>query len=141
MAVAQRWPAAVTAHVDGLRCPEWSVALSMDPVGDCVDNAVAGSFFATLECWLLDRTTPTTHGAAPAAVFEFIEGWHNTRRRHFELGYHLPRISDFAVVPCPAEQASSLAFLGSDAGNRATEGDTLWVRKNPSPFSSHSTGF
>ena len=51
------------------------------------------------------------------------------------------RISDFAVVPCPAEQASSLAFLGSDAGNRATEGDTLWVRKNPSPFSSHSTGF
>ena len=90
MAVAQRWPAAVTVHVDGLRCPEWSGALSMDPVGDCVDNAVAGSFFATLECWLLDRTTPTTHGAAPAAVFEFIEGWHNTRRRHFELGYHLP---------------------------------------------------
>ena len=51
------------------------------------------------------------------------------------------RISDFAVVPCPAEQASSLAFLGSDAGNRATEGDTLWVNYKPSHFSSRSTDF
>ena len=60
MALAHRWPAAVIHHSDrgcqytsrafGARCPEWSVALSRGPVGDCFDNAMAESFFGTLEC-------------------------------------------------------------------------------------------
>ena len=45
----------------------------MGSVGDCYDNAMAESFFATLECELLDRTTLPTHAAARAAVFEYIE--------------------------------------------------------------------
>ena len=46
--------------------------------------------FATLECELLDRTTLSTHAEARAALFEFIEGWYNTRRRHSSLGYQSP---------------------------------------------------
>ena len=48
---------------------------------------MAESFFATLECELLDRTSLPTHDAAREAVFAFIEGWYNTRRRHSALGY------------------------------------------------------
>jgi hypothetical protein len=51
------------------------------------------------------------------------------------------RISDLVVVSCAAEQTSGLDFPGSDARNPATKGDTPWVRKNPSPFSSPSTAF
>ncbi len=66
MAVKQRRPAAVIHHSDqgcqytspafGARCQEWGVTPSMGSVGDCFDNAMAESFFATLECELLDRT-------------------------------------------------------------------------------------
>ena len=54
------------------------------------ENAMAESFFATLECELLDRTSLSTHVEARATVFEFIEGWYNTRRRHSALGYVSP---------------------------------------------------
>ena len=100
MAVAQRRPAAVVHHSDqgcqytslafGARCREWGVALSMGSLGDCFDNAMAESFFATLECELLDRTTWSTHAEARADVFQFIEGWYNTLRRHSALGYVSP---------------------------------------------------
>ena len=48
---------------------------------------MAESFFATLECELLDRTTLSTHAEARAAVFDFIEGWYNTRGCHLVLRY------------------------------------------------------
>ena len=80
MAVAQRRPVSVIHHSDqgcqytslafGARCREWGVAASMGSVGDCFDNAMAESFFATLECELLDRKTLATHAEARAAVFE-----------------------------------------------------------------------
>ena len=62
----------------------------MGSVGDCYDNTMAESFFATLECELLDRTTLPTHAVARAALFDFIEGWYNTRRRHSALSYRSP---------------------------------------------------
>ncbi len=62
----------------------------MGSVGDCYDNAMCESFFATLECELLDRSTLRTHPEARSAVFEFIEGWYNRRRRHSALGYLSP---------------------------------------------------
>ena len=62
----------------------------MGSVGDCYDNTMAESFFATLECELLDRTRLSTHAEARTAVFEFIEGWYNTRRCHSALGYLSP---------------------------------------------------
>ena len=100
MAVAQRRPEAVIHHSDqgcqytslafGARCRESGVALSMGSVGDCFDNAMAESFFATLKCELLDRTTWSTHAEARAALFQFVEGWYNTLRRHSALGYVSP---------------------------------------------------
>ena len=100
MAVKQRRPAAVIHHSDqgcqytslafGARCQEWGVTPSMGSVGDCFDNAMAESFFATLECELLDRAKWATHAEARSAVFAFIEGWYNTRRRHSALGYLSP---------------------------------------------------
>lgn len=51
-------------------------------------NALCESFFATLECELLDRRSFRNHAEARLAVFEFIEGFYN--RRHSALGYRSP---------------------------------------------------
>lgn len=72
------------------RCREAGVRSSMGSIGDCYDNAMCESFFATLECELLDRTRFTNHSAARLAVFDFIEGWYNPRRRHSALGQISP---------------------------------------------------
>ena len=96
MALVQRRPAQVIHHSDqgtqytsiafGLRCQEMGVRPSMGSVGDCFDNAVAESFFATLECELIERSTFRTHAAAELALFDFVEGWYNPHRRHSSLG-------------------------------------------------------
>jgi putative transposase len=62
----------------------------MGSVGDAYDNAMCESFFATLECELLDRRRFRSHHEAALAVFDFLEGWYNTRRRHSALGYLSP---------------------------------------------------
>ena len=100
MAVEQRQPAGVIHHSDqgsqytslafGLRCRRAGVRPSMGSVGDCYDNAMAESFFATVECELLDRTVFATPEDARRAIFDFIEGFYNTRRRHSALGYQAP---------------------------------------------------
>ncbi|MGH8603543.1 MAG: IS3 family transposase, partial [Gammaproteobacteria bacterium] len=51
-------------------------------VGDCFDNAMCESFFDTLECELLDHSRFETQAEAKIAVFDFIEGWYNSHRRH-----------------------------------------------------------
>jgi putative transposase len=58
--------------------------------GDCYDNAITESFFATLECELLDRHTFRTRTQARTAIFDYIEGFYNTHRRHSALGYLSP---------------------------------------------------
>ncbi len=102
MAVAQRRPTAVIHHSDqgcqytsvafGKRCAEAGVRPSMGSVGDAYDNALCESFFATLECELLDRHRFRTQVEARLAVFDFIEGWYNPRRRHSALDYRSPVI-------------------------------------------------
>ena len=62
----------------------------MGSVGDCYDNAMAESFFATLECELIDQHTFPTQAEARMAIFEYIEGWYNPHRRHSRLGYRSP---------------------------------------------------
>ena len=62
----------------------------MGSVGDCFDNAMAESFFSTLECELLDRYRFKTQVDARMAIFRYIEGWYNLRRRHSALGYQSP---------------------------------------------------
>jgi len=100
MALAQRAPADVIHHSDqgtqytslgfGMRCREAGVRPSMGAVGDAYDNAMCESFFATLECELLERHRFATPVVARLAVFEFIEGWYNPHRRHSALDYLSP---------------------------------------------------
>jgi putative transposase len=100
MALGQRRPAAVIHHSDqgsqysalafGQRCKAAGVRPSMGSVGDCFDNAMCESFFATLECELLDRRHFKTQIEARLAIFEFIEGWYNPHRRHSAIGYLSP---------------------------------------------------
>jgi putative transposase len=100
MALHQRQPSNVIHHSDqgtqyssisfGRRCKQAGVRPSMGSVGDCYDNAMCESFFATLECELIDRTTFRTHAEAKLAIFEFIEGWYNPHRRHSSIDYLSP---------------------------------------------------
>jgi putative transposase len=102
MAVAQRRPTNVIHHSDqgcqytsiafGGRCRDAGVRPSMGSVGDAYDNAMCESFFATLECELLDRQRFRTQAEARLAIFDFIEGWYNPRRRHSGLDYLSPII-------------------------------------------------
>ena len=63
---------------------------SMGSVGDCFDNALCESFFATLECELIERRRFANRVEAKMAIFRFIESWYNPRRRHSALGYKSP---------------------------------------------------
>jgi putative transposase len=100
MALGQRRPKAVIHHSDqgtqytsiafGLRCKHAGVRPSMGSVGDAYDNAMCESFFATLECELLERERFQSQAEARMKVFDFIEGWYNPRRRHSSLGYRSP---------------------------------------------------
>jgi putative transposase len=100
MALAQRRPTDVIHHSDqgcqytslafGRRCRDAGVRPSMGSVGDAYDNAMCESFFATLECELLDRERFRTQADARLAVFDFIEGWYNPHRRHSALDYLSP---------------------------------------------------
>jgi len=74
----------------GSRCRKYGIRPSMGTVGDCYDNAMCESFFATLECELLERYRFRIAQEARAAVFSFIEGWYNSDRRHSSLGYLSP---------------------------------------------------
>lgn len=96
MAVRRRQPSGVIHHSDqgcqytsvafGKRCQEAGVRPSTGSVGDCFDNAMAESFFATLECECLDRQRFQSQKQARMAVFDFIEGFYNPHRRHSGLG-------------------------------------------------------
>jgi putative transposase len=100
MAIRARQPRGVIHHSDqgsqytsyafGRRCREAGVRPSMGTVGCAYDNAMCESFFATLECELLGRVRLATPGDARREIFDFIEGFYNTRRRHSALGYKSP---------------------------------------------------
>ncbi|HHV63159.1 MAG TPA: IS3 family transposase, partial [Firmicutes bacterium] len=79
-----------TAIAFGRTLKEAGILGSMGTVGDALDNAVAESFFATLETELLDRYNWSSRRALASAIFEYIEGFHNRRRRHSTLGYLSP---------------------------------------------------
>ncbi len=96
MAVEQRRPVDVIHHSDqgcqytsiafGKRCRKLGVRPSMGSVGDCFDNAMCESFFASLECELIDRSTFRLRREARLAVFRWIEAWYNPLRRHSSIG-------------------------------------------------------
>jgi putative transposase len=96
MAIHRRRPKNVIQHSDqgcqytsvafGKRCEETGVRPSMGSVGDCYDNAMCESFNATLECELLVKHRFKDRREAEIAIFRFIEGWYNPRRRHTSIG-------------------------------------------------------
>jgi putative transposase len=79
-----------TSLLFGERCQTVGIQCSMGSVGDCYDNAMAESFFATLECELLASQPFPTQLAARTALFEYIEVFYNRQRRHSALGYLSP---------------------------------------------------
>ena len=101
MALGQRRPAdGVIVHSDqesqytsvafGKRCKEAGVRPSKGSVGDAYYNAMGESFFATLECELLDRRRFASQAEARVACFSFIEGWYNPVRLHSALNNRSP---------------------------------------------------
>ena len=66
------------------------VVLSIGRKGECWDNAVAESFFATIKRELIDERSWPTRAGLHRAVFDYIEGWYNTRRLHSTIGYLSP---------------------------------------------------
>ena len=79
-----------TSLAFGRRSREAGLVASMGSVGDCYNNAITGSFFATLECELLHRQRFRTQTEARVAVFDYLEGFYNPRRRHSALGQLSP---------------------------------------------------
>jgi putative transposase len=91
---ADRYQAVLVAH--GVTC-------SMSRRGNCLDNAMAESFFATLKSELIDRQRWPTRTAARQAIFEWIEVWYNRQRRHAALGY----LSPVAFEACHAQEVAA----------------------------------
>ena len=126
MALGQRRPTEVIHHSDqgsqytsiafGKRCREAGVRPSMGSVGDAYDNAMCESFFATLECELIDRRRFRTKAEARLAIFSFLEGFYNPLRRHSSIGYLSPieyecRFKQQAADPGTTKPAAVLAAV------------------------------
>jgi putative transposase len=100
MATMRRRPTGTVMHSDhgsqytswvfGQRLRQAGLLGSMGTVGDALDNAVAESFFASLQCELLDRRQWATRAELARAMFHWIEGFYNPTRRHSTLAYRSP---------------------------------------------------
>ena len=112
MALGQRTPDRLIHHSDrgsqytstafGNRCRQAGIAMSMGRRGDAYDNAVAESFFATLETELLHRVPFTNRTQARLKIFDYIEGFYNPHRRHSAIGYHSPTDYERSTPTSPA---------------------------------------
>jgi len=113
LALRQRRPAPGLIHHSDRGCQYTSLAFgrhlraaglvsSMSRVGNCWDNAVAESFFATLKGELVDRQPWPSRAAARLAIFEYIEAFYNRQRRHSTLGYRSPAAYEAAHRAAPA---------------------------------------
>ena len=80
------------------------MTVSMSRAGDCLDNAMAESFFATLKAEIADAQVWPSRSAARTAIFEWIEVWYNRQRRHSSLNYQAPVTfeEDVLLLSCPA---------------------------------------
>ncbi|MEJ3619795.1 IS3 family transposase, partial [Brachymonas wangyanguii] len=109
-----------TSTVFGKRCEEMGVRPSMGSVGDAYDNAMAESFFASLECELVNRRSWKSQTEARHAVFTWIEGWYNPHRLHSALGYLAP--NEFEQINAQSGQSpvenTTVTALNSSALNR-----------------------
>lgn len=67
-----------------------NMAIAQRSPADVIDHSDQGCQYTSLECELIDRSTFRNHDEARHAIFDFIEGFYNTHRRHSALGYHSP---------------------------------------------------
>ena len=115
MAIARRKPSpGLVHHSDrgvqytslsfGKRLEDEGLLPSMGRVGSAHDNALAESFVATLKTELLYRSSWPTRQVVRTAIFEYIEGFYNTRRRHSALGHLSP--AEFEEVRLGEEDAA-----------------------------------
>jgi putative transposase len=145
MALEQRNPDGVIHHSDhgcqytafafGKRCDAGGVRPSMGTVGDAYDNAMAESFFASLECELLNRRRFQSQAEARMAVFRYIEGWYNPRRRHSALGYLSPanfEAKHWRLLTWPALAVAGIGAHPSVAGTAGLH-SAAPQRKLPTP--------
>lgn len=114
-----------TSVAFGKRCKEMGVKPSMGSVGDAYDNAMAESFFASLECELIARRTWPSKAEARMALFTYIEGWYNPSRRHSALGQRSPM--EFERI-----NANAFARRGSSGEDGLPNGCFAPVDKPPS---------
>ena len=123
MAVARRHPARGVIHhsdqggqyvslVFTRRCRGVGIEISIGSRGDCFDNAVLESFYASLKKDLIHRRSWPTKTEARTAVFDYIEAFYNRRRRHSTLGM---------LSPAAYEQATLRDTRNSLAAPRLTE--------------------
>jgi putative transposase len=142
MAITRRRPNGVIHHSDqgtqytslafGQRCEEAGVRPSMGSVGDAYDNAMCESFFATLECELLARRRFKNRDEARTAIFAFIEGFYNRRRRHSSIGYLSP--VDYELADRPAKPPARYSAMG---GARAGGFATAQLHRHQAPDRPH----
>jgi putative transposase len=148
MAIAQRRARGVIHHADhgcqytstafGNRCVEAGIMPSMGSVGDCYDNAMAESFWATLEREVLSQRCFRTHAEARRAVFEWLEGWYNPHRRHSSLGYRSPmNYERHALKQQAAELKIAPIICRQKSGGTQGQGYAARV----APRVSHAFGF
>jgi putative transposase len=143
MAIKERRPHGVIHHSDqgcqytsisfGKRCREMGVRPSMGTVGDCFDNAMCESFFATLECELFARVRFETHKQAHTEIFSFIEGWYNVHRRHSGIGYRSPINFERAYAEKNRRSsASELPTAGQRHGRNRRPAGRPWTTRSTS---------
>ena len=100
MAIEGRSPEGTLIHSDhGAQFTSWAftrraldsgLVPSMGSIGDCYDNAVIESFWARMQVELLDRQRWSTRVELANAIFEYLEIFHNRKRRHSALGMRTP---------------------------------------------------
>ena len=132
MTISQRRPEEMIHHSDqgsqytslafGKRCREMGVRPSTGSAGDCYDNAMAESFFATLESELIARRSFHTRAEANRALFDFIEGWYNPHRRHSSLGDLSPNDFECAARRQPPAASAQAEVPNHPRGSPPTPG-------------------
>ncbi len=131
-------PPSTPASPSATAAPRWACGRRWAAVGDAYDNAMAESFFASLECELLDRRSFKSKTEARLAVFTWIEAWYNPRRRHSALEYLSPanyerkHATDTTNPGCPPRR-SPPASCGPAAAPWTTLHRRSWRLENQIP--------
>lgn len=129
MAVARRRPApGLVHHSDqgsqyvaltfGHAAGDAGIAVSMGSVGDCFDNAVSESFFATLKKDLINRRSWPTKAELRGEVFSYVEEFYNPIRLHSRLGYLSPIVFEKRALTRSEQQGERLRRSPAMAGER-----------------------